>query len=151
MLRAAGQDADSGSAQAEFDQNMNTKKIEVYDPSMCCSTGVCGTDVDPKLIQFASDLAWLKQQGVSVERFNLAQQPAAFATNPAVGEALKTQGNGCLPIVLVDGAIGTRSIYPNREQLALLAGVSDESRGCCADDDGGSCCGGEGEKSSCCS
>jgi hypothetical protein len=130
---------------------MNTKKIEVYDPSMCCSTGVCGTDVDPKLIQFTSDLVWLKQQGVSVERFNLAQQPAAFATNPAVGEALKTQGNGCLPIVLVDGAIATRSIYPNREQLALLAGVSDESCGCCEEDDAGSCCGGEGEKSSCCS
>jgi len=130
---------------------MNMRKIEVYDPSMCCSTGTCGTDVDPKLIQFASDLVWLKQQGISVERFNLAQQPAAFATNPVIGEALKTQGNDCLPIVLVDGAIGTRSIYPNREQLALLAGVSDESSGCCEESDGESCCGGEDEKSSCCS
>jgi hypothetical protein len=127
------------------------KKIEVYDPSMCCSTGVCGTDVDPKLIQFTSDLGWLKQQGVSVERFNLAQQPAAFATNPVVGEALKTQGNGCLPIVLVDGAIATRSIYPNREQLAVLAQVSDESSGCCEESDGEGCCGGEGGKTSCCS
>jgi hypothetical protein len=129
---------------------MNMKKIEVYDPSMCCPTGVCGSDVDPKLIQFASDLAWLKQQGVSVERFNLAQQPAAFAANPVVGEALRTQGNSCLPIVLVDGAIATRSIYPNREQLAQLAGVGDESRGCCDEEGGESCCGGEGEESSCC-
>ena len=135
------------------------KKIEIYDPSMCCSTGVCGTDVDPKLIQFASDLAWLKQQGISVERFNLAQQPAAFATNPLIGEALKTQGNGCLPIVLVDGAIATRSIYPNREQLAVLAGVGDESCGCCGESDeescceenaGESCCGADDEKGSCC-
>jgi hypothetical protein len=130
---------------------MTMKKIEIYDPSMCCSTGVCGTDVAPELIQFSSDLAWLNQKGISVERFNLAQQPAAFATNPVVCEALKTQGNGCLPMVLIDGAIATRSIYPNREQLALLAGVSDESSGCCEESDGESCCGGEGEKSSCCS
>ena len=129
---------------------MNMKKIEIYDPSMCCSTGVCGTDVDPKLIQFASDLEWLKQQGVPVERFNLAQQPAAFATNPLVGEALKTQGNNSLPLVLVDGAIATRSIYPNREQLAVLAGVKEESSGCCGESDKETCCGGEDNKSSCC-
>ena len=134
----------------EFNPHWNMKKIEVYDPSMCCSTGVCGTDVDPKLIQFASDLAWLKQQGVSVERFNLAQQPAAFASNPLVGEALRSQGNGCLPLVLVDGAIATRSIYPNREQLAVLAGAREESSGCRGEDDEETCCGGEEGKSSCC-
>jgi len=124
------------------------KKIEIYDPSMCCSTGACGADVDPKLIQFASDLAWLKQQGVSVERFNLAQQPAAFATNPVVSEALKTQGNESLPLVLVDGAIATRSIYPNREQLVVLAGVTEDSAECCGEADKADCCG--GEESSCC-
>lgn len=127
------------------------KKIEIYDPSMCCSTGVCGTDVDPKLIQFASDLAWLKQQeGVSVERFNLAQQPAAFAANPIIGEALKIQGNGCLPVVLVDGAIATRSIYPNREQLAVLAGVTEDTSECCGEGEKEGCCGGGEEKGSCC-
>lgn len=130
---------------------MNMKKIEVYDPPMCCSTGVCGTDVDPKLIQFAGDLAWLKQQGVSVERFNLAQQPAAFANNPLVGESLKTQGNNSLPLVLVDGVIVTRSIYPNREQLAMLAGVKVESSGCCGESEEETCCGGEEGKISCCS
>jgi len=127
------------------------KKIEVYDPAMCCSTGVCGADVDPKLIQFAGDLAWLKEQGVAVERFNLAQQPAAFASNALVGETLKAQGSACLPLVLVDGAIATRSIYPNREQLAVLAGVDGDSTGCCEGGGEESCCGGEEEKSSCCS
>jgi hypothetical protein len=127
------------------------KKIEVYDPPMCCSTGVCGTDVDPKLVQFASDLAWLKEQGASVTRFGLAQQPAAFVGNPAVAEALKVHGNGCLPLVLVDGVIATRSIYPTREQLASLAGVQGES--CCCQqkqekDEG--CCGGQSESSGCC-
>ena len=126
------------------------KTLEIYDPAMCCSTGVCGTDVDPKLVQFASDLAWLKEQGVGVTRFNLAQQPAAFATNPIVADALKSLGNECLPLVLVDGTIATRSIYPTREQLVALTGVSGQSSGCCSDQSGqGECCGGEGEESCC--
>lgn len=129
---------------------MNMKKIEIYDPPMCCSTGVCGAEVDSKLIRFASDLAWLEQQGVSVKRFNLAQQPGSFAANSPVAEALKIHGNGCLPLVLVDGAIATRSIYPNREQLAVLAGAKNES-GCHGDVDGEPCCGGDEGKSSCCS
>lgn len=126
---------------------MLTKKIEVFDPSMCCSTGVCGTEVDPKLVQFASDLAWLKQQGVLVERFNLAQQPGAFASNPLVCETLKSLGNDSLPLVLVNGSIATRSIYPTREQLAQLAGV--KSTDCCSDSQ--PCCSGDQSKSSCCS
>ena len=143
MLRAARE-----AGTAKYNPFMNPRKIEVYDPSMCCSTGVCGTDVDPKLVQFASDLAWLKSQGVSVERYNLAQQPAAFVANPMVGEALKKQGNGCLPLVLVDGVIATRTIYPNREQLGILAEVNGESCGCC-EEETESCCG-EGEDEGCC-
>ena len=125
------------------------KKLEVFDPPMCCSTGVCGTDVDPKLIQFASDLTWLKEQGVSVARYGLAQQPAAFAANAAVTEALKAQGNSCLPLLLVDGVVATHSIYPTREQLAVLAEVQ-ESGCCCEEEETNSCCSGENESSGCC-
>jgi len=110
------------------------KTIEVYDPPMCCSTGVCGPDVDPRLARFASDLAWLKQQGVRVLRYNLAHEPAAFTENPVVKSALTSQGNSCLPLILVGGEVATRSIYPTREQLAALAGVADSdcnSSGCC--------------------
>ena len=57
-------------------------KLAVYDPPMCCSTGVCGPAVDPVLPRVAADLDWLKRQGVQVERYNLAQQPQAFASNP---------------------------------------------------------------------
>ena len=54
-------------------------KIEVYDGAMCCSTGVCGVDVDQALVNFAADVEWAKQQGVKIERFNLGQQPLQFA------------------------------------------------------------------------
>jgi arsenite methyltransferase len=39
------------------------KTVQVYDKPMCCSTGICGPDVDPVLPQFAADLDWLKGQG----------------------------------------------------------------------------------------
>jgi hypothetical protein len=30
-------------------------RLDVFDPAMCCSTGVCGPEVDPQLVQFAAD------------------------------------------------------------------------------------------------
>jgi hypothetical protein len=36
-------------------------KLEVYDPAMCCSTGVCGPEVDPALVTFAADLKWVAE------------------------------------------------------------------------------------------
>ena len=70
-------------------------KIQVLDPPMCCSTGVCGPAVDPELVRFAADLDWLKRQGVEVERHNLSQQPAAFSGNDVVNAALSKDGNDC--------------------------------------------------------
>ena len=43
-------------------------KVEVFDPPMCCSTGVCGPSVDPALARFSSDLHWLANQRIAVER-----------------------------------------------------------------------------------
>ncbi len=96
--------------------------IRVFDPAMCCPTGVCGPSVDPELARFAADVDWLQKQGVTVERFNLSQQPAAFAGTPAVKDAL-ARGNEVLPLVLVDDRIAVEGAYPSRETLAALAGV----------------------------
>ena len=96
--------------------------VRVFDPAMCCSTGVCGPSVEPELARFAADIDWLQKQGVKVERFNLSQQPAAFAETPAVKDAL-SRGNEVLPLVLVDDRIAVEGSYPSRETLAALAGV----------------------------
>ena len=74
----------------------------VYDPPMCCSTGVCGPVVDPILPRFAADLEWLKGQGVEVKRYNLAQHPFEFAHDAKVKQVLKEKGNACLPLIVVD-------------------------------------------------
>jgi len=90
---------------------------------MCCSTGVCGPSVDPQLVRFAADLDWLKSKGATVQRFNLAQEPAAFVED-AVRQVLETKGEAALPLVMVDGQVKSTGSYPSREQLAQWAGVA---------------------------
>ena len=102
------------------------KKLEVFDPPMCCTTGVCGPTIDPALVRFAADLHWLANQRVAIERFNLAQQPQAFAASATVKAALQERGNECLPLILLDGSIVSEGEYPTRDQLALLVGVEPE-------------------------
>ncbi len=99
------------------------RNLEVFDPPMCCSTGVCGPSVDPLLVQFASDFLWVAGQGVHVERYNLAQQPQAFAANETVKAALEKYGSACLPLIVLNGAIVSKGRYPGREELAKLVGL----------------------------
>ncbi|HRC55049.1 MAG: arsenite efflux transporter metallochaperone ArsD [Myxococcales bacterium] len=127
--------------------------LRVFDPAMCCATGVCGPSVDPELARFAADVDWLQKQGVKIERYNLSAQPGAFAETPAVKEAL-ARGTEVLPLVLVGDRIATEGAYPSRETLAALAGVvvrklqvaPTEGTGCCAPAPGGSA----KPKTSCC-
>jgi hypothetical protein len=102
-------------------------QIQVFDPPMCCSTGVCGPSVDPALVCFAADLDWLQANGVAAERFNLAHQPGAFVDSAVVRTALEEEGNDCLPLIVVDGDIVSRAVYPDRDTLAKLAGLTDGS------------------------
>jgi hypothetical protein len=100
-------------------------KVEIFDPSMCCSTGVCGTDVDPALSRFAADIEWLVAQGVVVRRATLAQEPGKFAANVAVRNALVERGTGVLPAIVVDGVLKSTGAYPAREQIAAWAGLGE--------------------------
>ena len=99
-----------------------TKKLEVFDPPMCCSTGVCGVDADPVLAQFAADLNWIAEHGVDVQRHNLSQEPQSFAANPAVVKEMEA-GMDRLPILAVDGRIVSTGAYPSRQQLAQKLGI----------------------------
>jgi len=102
-------------------------KLQVFDPAMCCSTGVCGPSVDPALPRFAADLEWLKSKGIEVERYNLAQEVAAFTSNPVVKTALNSKGSKCLPLLLLNGTVVSEGAYPTREELASFAGVEFEA------------------------
>jgi AhpD family alkylhydroperoxidase len=103
--------------------------VEVFDPPMCCSTGVCGPSVDPALAAFAADLGWLAEQGVAVERHNLSQEPKAFADEELVRELLAERDHEALPAVLVDGVLRSSGRYPSRAELAAWAMGSDAAAG----------------------
>lgn len=113
------------------------KTIQVFDPVMCCNTGVCGVEVDQQLVSFAADMDWAKQGGADIQRFNLGQQPMEFANNPVVKGFLERSGQEALPLVLVDGEVALAGRYPNRNELARWMDVAEpqteenKTGGCC--------------------
>jgi hypothetical protein len=115
----------------------NMKGIQVFDPALCCSTGVCGTDIDPALISFSADVDWAKKKGLVIERFNLAREPLSFVENQVVKSFLEHSGHEGLPLILIDGKIVLAGRYPNRAELACWAGIdgvdesSKPSNSCC--------------------
>ena len=98
--------------------------IQIFDPALCCASGVCGTEVEQRLVSFAADLAWVKGQGVAIERFNLAQQPMVFAETAAVSAFLVHAGEEGLSLVLVDGQVVLTGRYPRRAELTRYAGLA---------------------------
>lgn len=102
------------------------KSVKIFDPALCCPTGVCGPSVDPELTRVASVVFSLSHKGFDVTRYNLANEPAAFVENEVVSEVLQKQGPDALPMVLVDGEVVKTGEYPSNEEFANWLGVSVE-------------------------
>jgi AhpD family alkylhydroperoxidase len=94
-----------------------SKKVDVYDPAMCCSSGVCGPKVDSALVEFASLLKAVASRGIVVERWNLSQQPQAFVQNLRVKQHLQELGNQSLPFIYIDGELKWTGRYPSAKEL----------------------------------
>ena len=128
--------------------------IEVFDPAMCCPTGVCGPSVDPEVLRIAGLLEALAGAGYDVTRHSLSSEPQAFVQNAEVAAILKEKGVGALPITFVDGALLRSGAYPSNDELGdaleVTFAVQPAASGCrCgtagdaadAPADGGCCCG----------
>lgn len=127
------------------------KKMQIYEPAMCCSTGLCGVSVDPELLRISTVLNTLKNNGVQVGRFNLTNAPQEFVTNKTVNDFVREKGADGLPVVIVDGNIAITGRYPSNEEFIKLLDVpehfigkiagnseNEKSKGCgCS---GGDCC-----------
>lgn len=94
------------------------KKLEVFDPALCCPTGVCGPNVDPELTRIASALFLLEGKGFSVKRFNLGTEPDAFILNKQVNQLLNEKGPDALPITVFNDEIVKMGSYPSNDVLA---------------------------------
>lgn len=93
-------------------------KLEVYDPPMCCKSGICGEHPDFVLVNFASDLEWLKAQGVEVVRHGLSLEPTEFTKNQEVSRLMEEEGSKCLPIIIFDDKVVFKGDYISRVNLA---------------------------------
>jgi hypothetical protein len=99
------------------------KKMQIFEPAMCCPTGLCGVGVDPELLRVSTVLNTLKKNGVTVERFNLSSAPQQFMSNRAVNHFINTKGVDGLPVTVLDGEIVIAGRYPSNEEFANLLGV----------------------------
>ena len=141
-------------------------KMCIYEPALCCETGLCGVNVDPELLRISTVLNTLKNEGVEIERFNLNSAPMEFVKNNIVNQYLNDKGVEGLPVVTLDGEIVIEGRYPaNDEILTLLnlpaemllpkgatsccCGDDDDDTCCCVDDDD-SCCSGDDDDTCCC-
>ena len=100
------------------------KTLTIFDPALCCPTGICGAEIDQKLVNFAADLDWLKSEGIEVKRINLSQEPALFAENEQVKSVLENSGVAGLPVILADDEMQSSGQYPDRVKLAQMVGVT---------------------------
>lgn len=102
------------------------KKIEIFDPAMCCSTGVCGPGVDPELLRMATMVSNLQKAGKEIKRHNLSEEPQAYIDNAAINDVILKEGADALPVTLVDGNVMKKGEYPTDDELLEWSGVSKE-------------------------
>lgn len=100
------------------------KKIEIFDPAMCCPTGLCGPDINPDLMRVATVVETLKRKGINITRHNLRDEPQIYVTNTIVNKFLQENGAEGLPVTLVDNEIIVSKGYPTNKQLGEWTGVN---------------------------
>ncbi|OOM76710.1 arsenite efflux transporter metallochaperone ArsD [Clostridium sp. BL-8] len=103
------------------------KKMIIFDPAMCCSTGVCGPSVDKELLRVATVLNTLKNKGIVIERYNLTSNPQIFVSNKIINKILNTKGVEALPIIMVDGVVVKEGKYPTNEEFCSLLGIPSDT------------------------
>ena len=94
------------------------KALQIFEPAMCCPTGLCGVGVDPGLLRISATLETLGKLGISVDRFNLSNAPMEFVSNAMVNNFINDKGTEALPITLLEGEIVLEGAYPTNEELA---------------------------------
>ena len=129
------------------------KTMKIFEPAMCCPTGLCGVSVDPELLRISTVLNTLKENGIDVQRFNLTNAPDEFVKSKPVTEYLQKFGPDKLPVVLVDDFIVIAGRYPSNEEFTSWLEIAPDILGAASCCEGNSqCCCGDGtdENSDCC-
>ena len=94
-----------------------TPEVEIFDPPMCCPTGMCGPTIDQTLLDLNEMVQALQSQGVSVARYQMASHPNAFLNNAEVMKIILEKQMEALPITVVHGKVIKTQSYPSLEEV----------------------------------
>jgi len=90
----------------------NGSVVEIFDPPMCCPTGLCGPTLDQALLDVNEMMLALKADGVRVERYQMTSHPQKFTGNPDVMRLVQEKEMAALPITIVQGKVIKAGVYP---------------------------------------
>jgi hypothetical protein len=94
-----------------------TPKVEIFDPPMCCPTGMCGPTIDQTLLDLSEMIQALQAQGVNVARYQMTSHPNAFLNNAEVMKIILEKQMEALPITVVHGKVIKTQSYPSLEEI----------------------------------
>jgi hypothetical protein len=97
----------------------SSKTVEIYDPPMCCPTGLCGPVLDQTLLDVTEMIFNLQTNGVNVIRYQMASEPNAFLNNSSVMDLVKKNQIAALPITIVNGDLIKSGAYPTVSEVEL--------------------------------
>jgi hypothetical protein len=101
-------------------------EVELFDPPMCCPTGLCGPALDQTLINVSEMVLDLQTEGIGVERYQMTSHPQAFLGNAEVMRLVRAQQMAALPITVVRGQVLKVGAYPTPGEIrAALTGASE--------------------------
>ena len=94
-----------------------TAVVELFDPPMCCPTGLCGPELDQTLLDVSEMIMTLQAEGIGVERYQITSHPQKFMNNNDVMRLVREQQMAALPITAVHGQVVKVGAYPTLEEL----------------------------------
>jgi hypothetical protein len=102
----------------------STAVVELFDPPLCCPTGLCGPTLDQTLLDVNEMILALQAGGVTVARYQMTGHPQAFLSNPDVMRLVREQQLAALPITAVRGQVVKIGAYPTLAEVkSLLEGA----------------------------
>ena len=103
----------------------STALVELFDPPMCCPTGLCGPTLDQTLLDVNEMILALQADGFTVARYQMTGQPQAFLSNPDVVRLVREKQMAALPITVVRGQVVKVGEYPTLAEVKTqLQGVN---------------------------
>ena len=91
--------------------------VELFDPPLCCPTGLCGPVLDTTLVDLNEAIITLQAEGRTVVRRQMAAEPQAFMKNADVYRLIRERQLAVLPITVVHGQVVKTDAYPSLAEL----------------------------------